>query len=236
MTVHNSEQSVKRLRTRNYGARKVCLSTPLSDVPNLSLEKCFVAAGIFCVFEIFCEVLQTSQKILEAMLDCCPSYYFLGFMVKRTSFMVPDRHFTLLLDLKMQMMKFHDNPGTTISTKFSILQSIFLPRLVRCSFQPLAHSKVYPCSSKSFPSDSTEGVSSSNCSYEKRKIMYKNLFILAGLHFSSGRYTVVDPGSPQSFQISWTKILVPQHAHRCSRIQPRILVPLKFLNWTLALP
>ena len=51
-----------------------------------------------------------------------------------------------------------DNPGTTIGTKFSVLQGIRIPFLMRCGFWPLIHSFEYPFSSQSFPSDNTAGV------------------------------------------------------------------------------
>ena len=51
-----------------------------------------------------------------------------------------------------------DKPGTTIGTKFSVLQIIRIPSLMRCGFWPLIHSKEYPFSSQSFPSDNTAGV------------------------------------------------------------------------------
>ena len=56
--------------------------------------------------------------------------------------------------------EFDNNPGTTRGTKFSVLQRIFFPCGVRCGFLPLAHSKVYPWSSQSFPNDRIAGVSS----------------------------------------------------------------------------
>ena len=46
-----------------------------------------------------------------------------------------------------------DKPGTTIWTKFSVLQIIRLPCWMRCGFWPLIHSYEYPCWSQSFPSD-----------------------------------------------------------------------------------
>ena len=51
-----------------------------------------------------------------------------------------------------------DKPGTTIGTKFSVLQIIRIPSLMRCGFWPLIHSQEYPFSSQSFPSDNTAGV------------------------------------------------------------------------------
>ena len=33
-----------------------------------------------------------------------------------------------------------DKPGTTIGTKFSVLQGIRIPSLLRCGFWPLIHS------------------------------------------------------------------------------------------------
>ena len=53
-----------------------------------------------------------------------------------------------------------DKPGTTIGTKFSVLHCIRIPFLMRCGFGPLIHSEEYPCSSQSFPSERTAGVSS----------------------------------------------------------------------------
>ena len=49
-------------------------------------------------------------------------------------------------------------PGTTMGTKFSVLQIIWIPSSMRCVFWPLIHSKEYPFSSQSFPSDNTAGV------------------------------------------------------------------------------
>ena len=51
-------------------------------------------------------------------------------------------------------------PGTTIGTKFSVLQCVPIPFLMRRGFWPLIHSYEYPCSSQSFPGDKTAGVSS----------------------------------------------------------------------------
>ena len=51
-----------------------------------------------------------------------------------------------------------DKPGTTIGTKFSVLHCIRILFLMRCGFWPLIHSKEYPFSSKSFPSDNSAGV------------------------------------------------------------------------------
>ena len=52
------------------------------------------------------------------------------FFVNRASFLVPDRHFALLLDFKMSLVspvvedemppELVDNPGTTRGTKFSV--------------------------------------------------------------------------------------------------------------------
>ena len=53
-----------------------------------------------------------------------------------------------------------DKPGTTSETKFSMLHCIRIPFLMRCGFWPLIHSYEHPCSSQSFPSDRTAGVSS----------------------------------------------------------------------------
>ena len=39
------------------------------------------------------------------MLDFHPSFdFYFGFMVNHVSFLVPDRHFALLLDLKMYLL------------------------------------------------------------------------------------------------------------------------------------
>ena len=51
-----------------------------------------------------------------------------------------------------------DKPGTTIGTKFSVLQGIRIPFWMRCGFWPLIHSYEYPFSSQSFPNDNTAGV------------------------------------------------------------------------------
>ena len=51
-----------------------------------------------------------------------------------------------------------DKPGTTIGTKFSVLDGILIPFLMRCGFWPLVHSWDYPFTSQSFPSDNTAGV------------------------------------------------------------------------------
>ena len=61
-----------------------------------------------------------------------------------------------------------DIPGTTIGTKFSVLHKMFFPCLVNRGCLLLAHSWVYPCSSKSSPNDRTAGVSSSVCTVTKR--------------------------------------------------------------------
>ena len=53
-----------------------------------------------------------------------------------------------------------DKPGTTIGTKLSVLHCIRTPFLNEMCFWPLIHSYEYPCSSQSFPSDNTAGVSS----------------------------------------------------------------------------
>ena len=60
-----------------------------------------------------------------------------------------------------------DKPGTTIGTKFSVLQGIRTPSLMRCGFLPLIHSQEYPFSSQSFPSDNTAGVLSSTLIVKK---------------------------------------------------------------------
>ena len=54
-----------------------------------------------------------------------------------------------------------DNPGATGGTTFSVLQKN-LPLFGQPWFLT-AHSLEYPCSSQSFPSDRTAGVSSSSC-------------------------------------------------------------------------
>ena len=51
-----------------------------------------------------------------------------------------------------------DKPGTTIGTKFSVMQIIRIPSFMRCGFWPLIHSWEYPFLSQSFPSDNTAGV------------------------------------------------------------------------------
>ena len=51
-----------------------------------------------------------------------------------------------------------DKPGTTIGTKFSVLQGILIPFKMRCGFWLLIHSYEDPFSSQSFPSDNTAGV------------------------------------------------------------------------------
>ena len=43
-----------------------------------------------------------------------------------------------------------ENPGTTIGTKFSVLQRIVLPFVVSCGRRPLVHSYEHSCSSQSF--------------------------------------------------------------------------------------
>ena len=53
-----------------------------------------------------------------------------------------------------------DKPRTTTGTKFSVLHCIQVPFKIRCGFGPLIHSYEFPCSSQSFPSDKTAGVSS----------------------------------------------------------------------------
>ena len=52
-----------------------------------------------------------------------------------------------------------DKPGTTIGTKFSVLHCIRILFLGGVFFT-VDHSYEYPCSSQSFPSDKTAGVSS----------------------------------------------------------------------------
>ena len=140
----------------------------------------------FCISEVFCEPLYPlweGRAIGLPMLDCYPliSSLFWCLVMNRASFLVPDRHFALLLNLKMDLMRscgcdvedelaleLDDNPGTTGGTKFSVLQRIFFPCLVRCGFWPLVHSWEYPWSSQSFSSDRTAGVSLGICTVTKR--------------------------------------------------------------------
>ena len=60
------------------------------------------------------------------------------------------------------------NPAMTKGTKCSVLKAILFPCLFSCGRWPLAHTLEYPCSSQSFPSDRTAGVSSRNCTVTKR--------------------------------------------------------------------
>ena len=53
-----------------------------------------------------------------------------------------------------------DRPGTTKGTEFAVLQSIFLPFLMRCGFWPPFQWWLHQWSSQSFPSERTAGVSS----------------------------------------------------------------------------
>ena len=56
--------------------------------------------------------------------------------------------------------KIVDKPRTTIGTKFSALHFFRIPFSMRFGFWPWIHSYEYLCSSQSFPSDNTAGVSS----------------------------------------------------------------------------
>ena len=56
----------------------------------------------FCVFEIFCELLQPFRKVSQSVFRVSivvPLFFVLSFLVNRDSFLVLDRHFALLLDL-----------------------------------------------------------------------------------------------------------------------------------------
>ena len=66
-------------------------------------------------------------------------------------------------------------PGTTIGTKFSVLHCIRIPFLMRCGFWPVIHSYEYPCSSQSFPSDKTAGVSSRTISVKNVSLVFFGL-------------------------------------------------------------
>ena len=100
---------------------------------------------------MFCELLQPFRKVSQSVsrgsivipLFVC----VLTFLVNHASFLVPDRHFARLLDLQdvpdescgsdvedELVPEFDDNPGTTTSAKFSVLQRIIIPCLVRCGF------------------------------------------------------------------------------------------------------
>ena len=71
-----------------------------------------------------------------------------------------------------------DKPGTRIGTKFSVLHCIRIPFLMRCGFWPLIHSYEYPCSSQSFPSDRTAGVSSRSFIVKKNPTLRRKLWPL----------------------------------------------------------
>ena len=111
----------------------------LQAVPNLSHEKC-VRCWHFCIFEMFCELLEPFEKVSQSVSRCSitPLCFYFGCLVNRCSFLVPDRHFALLLDLKDVLdescggdvqdelvPEFDENPGTTRRTKLSVLQRIF---------------------------------------------------------------------------------------------------------------
>ena len=71
-----------------------------------------------------------------------------------------------------------DKTGTTIGTKFSVLHCFRIPFLMRCGFWPLIHSYEYPCSSQSFPSDKTAGVSSRTFMSRMYPILWRKLWPL----------------------------------------------------------
>ena len=60
-----------------------------------------------------------------------------------------------------------DKPGTTIGTKFSVLHCIRKTCFNEMWFLTVDHSCEYPCSSQSFPSDKTAGVSSRTFTVKK---------------------------------------------------------------------
>ena len=57
-------------------------------------------------------------------------------------------------------VKVDELEGVVDKPKLSVLHCIRIPFLMRCGFWQLIHSYEYPCSSQSFPSDRTAGVSS----------------------------------------------------------------------------
>ena len=104
----------------------------------------------FCIFEIF---LWTPPPIPEGLahdrpsLDCYPSFFCFEFLVESRQF--PGARSSLrsvsgLEDVLCEscggdvadklVPEFDDNPGTTSGTKFSVLQNVVFPCLVRCGF------------------------------------------------------------------------------------------------------
>ena len=78
-----------------------------------------------------------------------------------------------------------DKPGTTIGTMFSVLHCIRIPFLMSCGFWPLINSYEYPCSSQSFQSDKTAGVSSRTFIVKKNPTLWRKLW---PLHASALRH------------------------------------------------
>ena len=125
-----------------------------------------------------------------------------------------------------------DKPGTTIGTKFSVLHCIRIPFKMRCGFWPLIHSCEYPCSSQSFPSDKTAGVSSKDLHCQEYIQLSDKLW---PLHASALHHWLLWPSSDfsTSSKVSNSaefKSFVADHVHRRSRVYNNICF-LWFNSW-----
>ena len=109
-------------------------------------------------------------------------------------------------ELALDLEELDDNPGISF--------------LVRCGSWPLAQSNEQPCSSQSFPSDKTAGVSSSKLhNHEQNEILNESLCFLVGMHFTHGNeHHCGDPGFSKAFEFAWTQIFQLKHVHWCSGI------------------
>ena len=108
--------------------------------PTQSLRACPVTLSVDTVEDVMVGEVDELEEDLEWSISCLEG----------------------LMDVEVDKLEEElvDKPGTTIGTKFSVLHCIRIPFLMRCGFWPFIHSYEYPCSSQSFPSDETAGVSS----------------------------------------------------------------------------
>ena len=113
-----------------------------------------------------------------------------------------------------------DKPGTTIGTKFSVLHCLRIPFSMRCGFCPLVHSYECPCSSQSFPSDKTAGVSLDDFHCQECIQLFDvNCGLFMRLHLTIGCYDCRwTTRLRQSIHFSRTQVLFGDHVHRRSGV------------------
>ena len=132
--------------------------------------------------------------------------------------------------------EFVEKPRTTIRTKFSVLQCVRIPFLMRCGFWPLIHSQEYPFSSQSFPSGNTAGVFPRTFIVKNLQFFDVHCCLFMRLHFSIGDYDYRRTARyRESIHFSITQVFFADHMHWRTGVDNKFSV-LRFKTWCRQAP